>query len=189
MIEQKTNHLRYVAHELRTPLNSAFLGQQLLLGELHESDTEKQVLETASDVLNAITVAAGLLGDMIAVNELENSDFRCYKQTVPVKSFLLNAVSSYTSEANSKGVTVVVEPHTTDATATATATGTGTGTDTATGAGIGAQTGTAAPDGAPPPSPSSTKTWPSSTAPRSTRWSAVCCLTLCSSQEPTTPSS
>lgn len=94
MLNKKKSFVRYISNEIRTPLNVAFIGLQLLSGNMNYDMSQ----EVVGDSTQACSSAIGILNDLLLYDKVEDGKMTLDREDVYVRSFIVNCISKFQTQ-------------------------------------------------------------------------------------------
>lgn len=107
--QAKSEFLATMSHEIRTPMNS-ILGMAELISETTLSDEQSQLLSTLRQSGDHLVT---LIEDILDITRIESGNLELTSDPVPLQDFAKNCVAILQSEADKKGLELIVTIKTT----------------------------------------------------------------------------
>ena len=68
----------------------------------------QEIYETATDVTKTLSIAVGILADLMTFNKIESGMMKLTKDDVPIQSYVNDVVNTFAAESRAKGIEIEV---------------------------------------------------------------------------------
>ena len=68
----------------------------------------QEIYETATDVTKTLSIAVGILADLMTFNKIESGMMKLTKADVPIQSYVNDVVNTFAAESRAKGIEIEI---------------------------------------------------------------------------------